>query len=61
MTRYALRTEHGYVSGLFPDGRAVRAVYTADSAFALTWPSATEALLAVVEIDVAMDLVAVER
>jgi hypothetical protein len=75
MTRYALRTAHGYVSGLFqrPDPEPLRRgdtrvtwpthpSYASDPDFALTWPTATEALLAGAVLDgVALEFVAVER
>lgn len=59
-TRYALKHQDGrYVSGLFNNGMMIS--YVLDEAFALTWPSATEAVLEALKLCLDMTWQAVAR
>ena len=57
MTKYAIHTANGYVAGIFGSSCS----YCADSAFALTWPTMIEALMAMAQLGLDGDVEAVER
>ena len=58
MTKYAIRTAQGYVAGIFvPRGES----FSSSSTSALTWPTMTEALMAMAQLGLDGDVEAVER
>ena len=61
MTRYAIHTPHGYVAGIFCARETCGISYCVTRDFALTWPSMSEASLAMSVHDIEGEIEAVER